>query len=391
LNVSTTCPKQLKKIKSIVDLNTDIIFLSDLRLNNSDSVRDIESAFLNATSNKYRLYYNSTKNKRGTGILLKDSLNTSNLNIFKDETENILGINLTIDGHSLNLASIYGPNNDDPIFFRDLSRFLQLYPDSPSIVGGDWNATLSTDNSPDKIDTFGMASPPSIFRSHCISEICDTHSLTDPFRVLYPDLRDFTYRPRSRNANRSRLDYFLISDALINNIKCCKINPSLTTELFDHKAVKLYINKIESVPKKFIDNTVLNHPRLQFVIQAAVIDCYLNHAVPAPGLDIERGLQEVGLFFGLLRDINDIELELELNGNDNLLELRKQGLITELTDRSGTLPDPETLNNLALSCDDDVFFEVLVGNIKNSILSLQAWYKKFSSIKKIQSSPELMP
>ena len=33
LNVSTSCPKQVKKIKAILDLDTDVIFLSDLRFN----------------------------------------------------------------------------------------------------------------------------------------------------------------------------------------------------------------------------------------------------------------------------------------------------------------------------------------------------------------------
>jgi len=167
LNVSISCPKQLKKIKSIVDLDTDIVFLSDIRLNNNENLGDIENAFLNATVNKYKFIYNSTRNKRGTGILLKNDLNPTNINTYRDAAENILGLNLTIRECTVNLVSVYGPNNDDPVFFRELSRFLQLYPDCPSILGGDWNATVSTDNSADNIDTFRMANPPSIYRSHC--------------------------------------------------------------------------------------------------------------------------------------------------------------------------------------------------------------------------------
>ena len=45
LNLSTTCPKQTLKIKSIIDLCYDIIFLSDLRLNNSESVNDVEKIY----------------------------------------------------------------------------------------------------------------------------------------------------------------------------------------------------------------------------------------------------------------------------------------------------------------------------------------------------------
>ena len=50
LNVSTSCPKQLKKVKAIIDLNCDIVFLSDLRLNKNPGVTDIEKSFLAGSS-----------------------------------------------------------------------------------------------------------------------------------------------------------------------------------------------------------------------------------------------------------------------------------------------------------------------------------------------------
>ena len=60
----------------------------------------------------------------------------------KDVNENILGLNVTICGQVLNIVGIYGPNNDNMSFYVDLHRFLTLFPDCPSIIGGDWNATF---------------------------------------------------------------------------------------------------------------------------------------------------------------------------------------------------------------------------------------------------------
>lgn len=65
LNISTTCPKQSEKICSLIDTEVDIIFLSDLRLNNSKGIKDIEKSFL-ACKKQYKFYHNSTMAKRGS-------------------------------------------------------------------------------------------------------------------------------------------------------------------------------------------------------------------------------------------------------------------------------------------------------------------------------------
>ena len=136
LNVSTSCPKQSQKIKSIIDLNTDIIFLSDLRLNINESVNDVEKIFLTSSNKKYKFMHNSSKNSRGVGILISDELDYEICDVFRDVAENILGLRLKISSHFLVIISIYGPNTVDNVFFQDLSRFISLFPDTPIIVGG---------------------------------------------------------------------------------------------------------------------------------------------------------------------------------------------------------------------------------------------------------------
>ena len=161
--MSTACPKQVKKIKSIIDFESDIVFLSDLRLNCSPCVADLEKSFLLGNKKRYKFYYNSTKNSRGTGILISSNFDCVINYTFKDQSENILAINVSMGSQKINLISIYGTNRNDPVFFTDLCNFLLMYPDSPTILGGDWNATFCTTPGPDNIDIYRMANMPSLY------------------------------------------------------------------------------------------------------------------------------------------------------------------------------------------------------------------------------------
>jgi len=383
MNISTCCPKQLKKVKALIDLDADVLYLSDVRLNNNaGAVSDLKKAFLGAGKKQYNMIGNSTKNSRGVLILINTKIDYTINHEFRDDKENILCINLSIGGQAVNLGSIYGPNVDDPDFFRRLRNFLTLFNDCPTILGGDWNATYSTSPTVDNIDIFRMAAPPSTNRSLGIAELCDDFGLMDPFRALHPDLRDFTFKPRADRANRSRLDFFLVSYSILNDISSCKINPSISTVLFDHKSVFLTLNKPNLKPDISINQSILSHPRLPDVILGAVADCYLQHAVPDPAYNLDRGKLEVGTFLNNIRELNDAELSLALNPNDYELAARVRLLHDSLNMRRDLMPDPEQLNMLILSCESDTFLDVLVNNIKNSIVSFQAWSRKALNIKK---------
>jgi exonuclease III len=237
LNISTNCDKQLKKISSIVTLGICLIFLSDLRLSNADAKNEIERTFSCNKIKNYKFYHNSSKNKRGVGILLDTNYNFNIVSTYADRDENILGLKLDLGGFVFWAVSIYGPNTNDNIDFYNNLRDLVSGPDTgnyPFIIGGDWNATVSTLNSPDNIDILNMPNPPSHVRSQRIFDLAHLGKLTDPFRVLWPDSRDFTYVPRSGRNNRSGIDFFLVSDQLLYNVTKAEISHSLQTDLFDH-------------------------------------------------------------------------------------------------------------------------------------------------------------
>jgi exonuclease III len=178
------------------------------------------------------------------GILIKNSLDFEYLDRRESADENILALRCKVNSTELLLVSIYGPNAADPNFFISLREYLAEFNDIPIVCGGDWNATFCINNVPENIDCLNMARPPNIGHSQKIHEICDTFSLTDPYRHLYPDTREFTYVPRYAGAmNKSRIDFFLISDSICDHVFDCTISSGLQNKLFDHKVISCMFNK----------------------------------------------------------------------------------------------------------------------------------------------------
>jgi hypothetical protein len=109
LNMSNTGSFNHKlKMYGITKLKTDIILLCDIRLSNSQNVLQSIPAKTTFRTNPYRsyeFYSNSTKNKRGVGILLKKNCNFSVLEEWRDGVdENYLFLKLQQPGSSLAAA-----------------------------------------------------------------------------------------------------------------------------------------------------------------------------------------------------------------------------------------------------------------------------------------------
>jgi exonuclease III len=188
LNLSTNCEKHVKKISAIVTLGTCLIFLSDIRLGNKCAKADVERSFGCNKIKNYKFFHNSSKNKRGVGILIDMNYNMNVLDSYSDQDENILGLKLEYNEFVFWAISIYGPNSNENNFYDNLRRLVSGAGTGnvPCIIGGDWNATVCTLNSADNIDILNMHSPPSTYRSLRIDEISQAEKLTDPFRASWP-------------------------------------------------------------------------------------------------------------------------------------------------------------------------------------------------------------
>jgi hypothetical protein len=73
------------------------------------------------------------------------------------------------------------------------------------------------------------------------------------------------------------------------------------------------LNKVDFTPNRSINLTTLTHPRLKETILAATADCYLSHCSREQPVDLDACAAQLGRFYTILRDLNDIEFALALN------------------------------------------------------------------------------
>jgi exonuclease III len=285
LNMSSaTKHVRIRKFYGIVSLNTDIIFVSDIRMCNKAGQTDLPFIRDTFETNPYCSYnfYQSVSNKRGVGILVKKTLNFVCLDTERDQTtDNYLLIRARVNGVTVILGSIYGPNVRDDDFFDRLLNGLNRFPGDPVILGGDFNCTVSCLPVRENPDNLNMAELPNTAHSRKISEICTRRNLTDPYRALYPERTDFSYAQwgNLRN-NRSRIDYFLVSTNIVEHVSDCYIKNSTQSRLFDHKAIFLSFEKSRTTTSRpSISKHILRDPDLEIIVNLATLECYVQTTI----------------------------------------------------------------------------------------------------------------
>jgi exonuclease III len=239
LNMSSLgTDNHLLKIHGIASLNSDIIFLSDIRLCNSTGTSNLSAVNKSFRCNPYcayRLIANSKMSKRGVGILIKNSISFSVLREFRDDDDNILGLCVDIDGKQIGLCAVYGPNKTDENFFVKLNDCIRTLDCANIVIAGDWNCTVSCLNDENNIDILNMRQPPNVRHSNLLKKFCEEFNLADPYRTKFPFKREYSYQPSDPSKkNRSRLDFFIVSNHLIEGINKCYISATVQNKMFDH-------------------------------------------------------------------------------------------------------------------------------------------------------------
>jgi exonuclease III len=166
------------------------------------------------------MYHHYTGNGRGVApgvaILIAISLNVIIDHCWKDQAENAIIMDVTLDNSKLTLGAVYGPNNTGREFYSFLRETLSVSNGTYKILGGDWNTVV--DNRPPQynVDIINMVSVPNAVNLNLLEELSTDLMLSDPFRTLYPTRIDFTYTPFGlMRSNRSRIDFFMVSDNLL--------------------------------------------------------------------------------------------------------------------------------------------------------------------------------
>jgi hypothetical protein len=130
LNVSSIKNQDLK-LSCIINYKSDVILLSDVRLNGK------HAAALAKLNLWYKVYFNSTRNSRGVAVLISNQVEHSVVETAADPQENALLLKMSLRGKSVVIGSVYGPNNNNcQDFFNFLNQTLSRWRDCPAILGG---------------------------------------------------------------------------------------------------------------------------------------------------------------------------------------------------------------------------------------------------------------
>jgi exonuclease III len=114
-------------------------------------------------------------------------------------------------------------------------------------LAGDWNTTW--DNSPpeNNIDIANMVRSPNAANGALLRNLATNFNLTDPYRVMHPNVINFSYSPFGvQRKNRSRIDFFVVSTSLINNMRDTGIFNAPISSMFDHKPIFLSFKSANS-------------------------------------------------------------------------------------------------------------------------------------------------
>jgi hypothetical protein len=292
---------------------------------------------------------------------VKKSLNFSCSGEERDlETDNYLLLRAQINGFTEIIGSVYGPNENNPTFNDRLKNAVQNLGNYPCILGGDWNATYSCLPLASNIDVLNMQALPNINNSRKIKELCSDLSMSDPYRILFPKKLEYSFAPwGNTRPNRSRLDYFIISNNVVPLVNACHIKPHVQSRLFDHKAVILDFTVKPSVSSRpNISNKILNDLDLDTIVEISAFECYALY-LNENNLIKPAALRLVGEATATIREAGpdpcfSAYSHATLMDADarNLLMARLELIVGNLRDLN--------LENLPLSISYDNFMEILI-------------------------------
>ena len=200
--LSTNC-QGLRNIEKRIDVlsyfkekNASIVCLQITHLI-EDDIRAVKDVWNN------EVYINGGKtNSRGVAILLNNNFAYEILPCSKDKNGNYLNLLIKLSSMTINLITLYGPNNDSPSFFEEINKLLENVSADYNILCGDFNIALDKE-----IDTFNYKHVNNPRARQAILDLMRQNNLSDIYRDLHPDTKRSTWRRRNP-IKQARLDLF---------------------------------------------------------------------------------------------------------------------------------------------------------------------------------------
>ena len=277
INVSSVNCRGLRDIKKRTDvidylknLNSNIICLQDTHWLTSEE-RAIRKLWNNPC------YVNGSKrNARGVAILLRNNFEYKIIDKESDADGNFLILEMKISNDfTLKIINLYGPNMDSPEFFENIKNKISLSSSDYHVLCGDFNLIL--DPTMDSHNYNNVNNPRA--RREVLSVI-DQFKLKDIYRYLNPYKKRYSWRKYNPLVKQARLDYFFISETLVDLVSNSDIIPGYRT---DHSIIQLSISLNNFVRGKGIwkfNTSLLKDNSFSEMIHKTIEDEKVKYAVP---------------------------------------------------------------------------------------------------------------
>ena len=200
----------------IVALNLDFVFLQEI------FVRSLQQCLNWIQSIHYHGFISlGTGNSKGTAILVKKNLSCKIDDFSHDYDGRLVKLDCTLNTVAFRFLSVYVPNDrtERSDFLDNLPHFLVTTRNL--ILGGDFNCVENIDLDKSGSQNFGSHG------SIQIQEIKQNFGLADIFRVLYPEMKAFSF---TNGRMSSRLDRFYISQSFVSNVLSITHTPCVCSD-----------------------------------------------------------------------------------------------------------------------------------------------------------------
>ena len=229
--------KRRDVFKYLHTLNYSIICLQDTHFSKAKE-RIIENEW------GYKAFFNSFNSQsRGVAILFNNNFEFKIHSSLNDETGNFLIIDLETNNKRFILTNIYGPNQDDPAFYKNIYSKILSFSNCNIIIVGDWNLLLNP-----KIDGINYKHVNNPKARLEVIKIMNDLNLFDVWREENVESKLYTWARKLVNGlvQMGRLDFFLVSESLVNLVKGENIKPSYRS---DHSMIELELHFHENPVK----------------------------------------------------------------------------------------------------------------------------------------------
>ena len=213
-------------------------------------------------------------NSRGVAILLNNNFEYKVLQCKKDQNGNLLNLILKLSTMILNIMCIYGPNIDNPEFYKDMQDILEDTDSDYTLICGDFNLVLNPD-----LDLYNYKHLNNPKARQTVLNMMAEYDLCDVYRQFNPNRRRFTWR-RKNPVKQARLDFFLASSNMLDIIKNCDITLSYRS---DHSIQHLDImldsfNRGKGLWK--FNNSLLENKDYLTLINSVINEEKIKYALP---------------------------------------------------------------------------------------------------------------